>query len=110
MQKGIRRQVMVPVDCRATSDRTAQVSVGPRRPPSSFWLQAACSRHGADRTVFTSKDGLDAVTWLADKKTLRKRRACSKICEKDLGVNLKKMCNLIVLVRELLQFGKDLLT
>src|SRR6218665_4134665 len=58
---------MVHVDCRATSDRTAQVSSLARigRPPT--WLQAACSRHSADRTVFTSKDGLDAVTWLANK-------------------------------------------
>ena len=61
------------VDCRATSG--PGLSVGPRRPPSSFWLQAACSRHVADRPVFTSKDGLDAVTWLANKKTFKRAKS-----------------------------------
>src|SRR6218665_3966772 len=76
-QKGIRRQAMVHVDCRATSDRTAQVSVSPPRPPSNFWLQAACSRHSADRTVSTSKDGLDAVTRLANKKPFKRAKSAA---------------------------------
>src|SRR6218665_3957358 len=56
---------MVHVDCRATSDSTAQVSLLARisHPPTFGFRQSS-----ADRTVFTSKDGLDAFTWLANKK------------------------------------------
>jgi len=57
------------------------VTVRPRslRWPASaaLQLQAARSRHSADRTVFTLKDGLDAVTWPANKIPFKRAKSAA---------------------------------
>ena len=83
-QKGIRRRLMV--NCRAT--RSRRPSDGPRRPPST-------SRQQAARTVLIAqtwpclhrKDGLDAVTWLANKIQFKRANDINQagLSEEDVG-------------------------
>src|SRR6218665_833964 len=65
------------VDCRATSDRTAQTSPLTRvgRPPALDFRRVQSSWRRPDRVYI--KDGLDAVTWLANKISFKRAKSAA---------------------------------
>ena len=79
MQKGIRRQAMVHVDCRATSDSTAQVSSLARigRPPTFGFRRRAVVIAQTGRCLHQKMGSMRSHTWLVNKTPFKRAKSAA---------------------------------